>query len=496
MVPTVSRSVLKITHNTLPKHCLGQWLSEVQVMNFRIKPAFDNSIIMIEVAPLFLIVDASTRIERFRFQTSTTFSFPGTHSRTYIDGLILHIVNLNIDEYNEALQQTGSMLVIHRKFERMTIEEIKPKIDDAFKVNYWKSAGVKPYWKKESIKSESENAAIIDNLPPIPYFKQFKEQNTEEQNALTQCMHTETPKEEDLQIIREAIEFNRSCFTMLKEIDLVSLTDAHYEKLREYLSYVYNAWPCIFNDVSVQFLYRATVVSDKFLLDGKVRNAKYLSYPPAELIKERGLYNRASTPERTLFYAAERENVAVREIKPKVGSRIIVSTWLNHSGKPLNCFPICLSAGINNEMADHASYAFEVIAEKMNPVVAEWMASMFEFIASEYIKEAEPINPKRYDYLFSALFADGMLQQFPDGSKLNDYDAIVYPSVAWNHIPNNVAIRPEVVDLRFSLIEAKEYEVGETWYNKEISLTQYPADLKLIRQATSFTSDNISWNDD
>src|SRR5258706_16357221 len=105
---------------------------------------------------------------------------------------MVQLVKLNIDEYNEALQQTGSMLVVHRKFEKMTIEEMKPKIDEAFKINYWKSAGVKPYWKKESIKSESENALIIDNLPPIPYFKQFKEQNTEEQKALSQCIQTET----------------------------------------------------------------------------------------------------------------------------------------------------------------------------------------------------------------------------------------------------------------------------------------------------------------
>src|SRR4051794_38853099 len=110
MIPAVTRSNIIIKHNTLPKHCMGQWLSEVQVMEFRVKPPIDNAIIMIEVAPLFLIVDASTRIERFRFQTSTTFSFSGTHSRNYIDGLIHHLVNINIEEFNEALQKTGSLL--------------------------------------------------------------------------------------------------------------------------------------------------------------------------------------------------------------------------------------------------------------------------------------------------------------------------------------------------------------------------------------------------
>jgi hypothetical protein len=496
MVPNVSRSILKVIHNTLPKHCLGQWLSEVQVMEMRVKPAIGNSTIMIEVSPHHLIVDASTRIERFRFQTSTTFSFSGAHSRNYIDSLILHIVNLNIDEYNVALQQAGSTLVIHRKFEKMNIEELKPKIDEAFSVNYEKSAGVKPHWKSSRKKSESENDRIITDLPPIPAFKQFSEQFTMEQEALIRCMQDAAPKEENLQIIRGSTEFNRSCFQKLKEIDLISLNDEQYFKLKDYLRYVYSICPTIYNDVSVQVLFRVTTVVDKFLENGKLRDYEYLSYPPIEVVKERGVFNRASTHERTLFYAADKENVAVREIRPKTGSRIIISTWMNHSGKPLNCFPICLSAGISNNMADRASYAFERIAEKANPVVSEWMATMFEFLASEFIKESEPTNPKRYDYLFSALFADGILQEFPAESNLRDYDAIVYPSVAWKHIPNNVAIRPEIVKSRFALIDAKEYFIHETWYDKEINLEQFPAHLELIRKTCGFNNGIISWSDD
>jgi hypothetical protein len=147
-------------------------------------------------------------------------------------------------------------------------------------------------------------------------------------------------------------------------------------------------------------------------------------------------------------------------------------------------------------MADHASYAFELITEKMLPDVAEWMGSMFEFLASEFIKESEPTNPKRYDYLFSAMFADGMLQEFTEGTTLKNYDAIVYPSVAWNHIPNNVAIVPDVVDSRFSLIEAKEYEVIDTRYDKEIGLNEFPAKLNLLRTTVNFKDGRIAWSDD
>jgi hypothetical protein len=132
----------------------------------------------------------------------------------------------------------------------------------------------------------------------------------------------------------------------------------------------------------------------------------------------------------------------------------------------------------------------------MHPDIADWMRIIFEFLASEFIKESEPTNPKRYDYLFSALFADMMLQDFPEGTAFPNYDAIVYPSVAWNHIPNNVAMRPEVLDNRFTLVDVKEFEVIEAWYDKEINLYEYPAHLNLIRRSQKIVNGMISWNDD
>lgn len=475
---------------------MGQWLSEVYVMHLRVKPAIDNTTIMIEVAPLFLVLDASSRVERFRFQTSATFSFLGTHSRNYIDSLIHYLVNLSIDEFNNALHQTKSLLVIHRKFEKMKMEELKPKIDEAFAANYWKTAVVKPHWKTSAHRSEAENGSVIAQLPPVPYFKQFKGQFTQEQATLDRCIQDVSPSEENLRILRESIEFNRECFKKLKEIDLISLNEKQYLKLKDYMRFVYSAYPCIFNNVSAGIVYRVTIIGDKFLEDGKLRKTKYLSYPPLEIVRERGVFNRANSPERTLFYAADRESVAVREMRPKPGSRIILSSWINHTGKTLNCFPLCLTAGINNEMADQASYAFEMITEKMHPQIAEWTTGIFEFLASEFIKEAEPTNSKRYDYLFSAIFADCILQGFSEGKNLKNCDAIVYPSVAWHHIPNNLAILPAIVDSQFRLLEVKEFQVMETWYDKDIELNQMPARLLLLRKAIGFGFGNITWDDD
>lgn len=77
------------------------------------------------------------------------------------------------------------------------------------------------------------------------------------------------------------------------------------------------------------------------------------------------------------------------------------------------------------------------------------------------------------------------------------FDCIVYPSVAWNHIPDNLAIIPDVIDKNiYTIIDAIEYEVLDTWYDKKIDLNEYPADLKFIRQSVAIQNNHISWNDD
>lgn len=64
-------------------------------------------------------------------------------------------------------------------------------------------------------------------------------------------------------------------------------------------------------------------------------------------------------------------------------------------------------------------------------------------------------------------------------------------------MPDNLVIIPDVINKNiYSLIDAKEYEVLNTWYDKKIDLTQYPADLKFIRQSVAIENNHIHWNDD
>lgn len=494
----VSRSPFCIKHNTLPESHLGQWLNDEFKLECRIKPAFDNNIIMFEACPIFLVYDAANKSELYRFQTETVFSFSGSHSKSYIRGLIYYLTCLSIDEFNKAFKETKSLFAISRKFEKPTIEEIEPYVNHALKNDLAEKHGTVPHWKNIPSRTVEENESLISSLPPIPNSKLFIDNvTTEERIAVSHCLTNKSPDEKYLSIVKSTIEFYKKCFTHLKQIDLCNLTDSQHESLLEYLNLVLNTSPIINNDVAVELIYRVTIVREKFLENGKIRDTKFLSYPPLEVVIENGVYNRANTPSATLFYASLLPQVAIRETHPSEGQRIILSTWQNKSQKSLNAYPICLTGGIQNEYADRNNYAFEEICKALHPTIAEWMECFFSFFSSEFIKESAPTSPKRYDYLFSALFSDRLLQPFPENSNMASFDCIVYPSVAWNHIPDNLAIIPDVINKNiYSLINAKEYVVLDTWYDKKIDLSQYPANLKFIRQSVAFENNHIYWNDD
>lgn len=493
----VTRSLLRIRCDTLTELILGRVLTDQFKLECRIKPAFDNNLVMLEVCPAFLILDAGTKEEVQRFQTEIAFSFVGTHSKAYIRGLIYHLTCLAIDEFNAEFHQSKSLFSRDRTFEKPSLEEIEPYVTDALKNEMPEKYGVIPYWKLATNKTIFENEHLISTLPPIPSYKMFIDSvTTQERLAISRCIESNAPDLGDLKLIKEAIQFYRACFHHLKKIDLRTINDFQCARLKAYLGFVLNVMPVMTNDIKLHFLFRVTVIKDEFMEEGKLRSKNFLSYPPLKLIKERGIYNRASSPDSTLFYASMEPNVALREIRPAKGQRIVISKWFNHTGITLNTFPLCLTAGINNDYADKNNYAFEEMIKKNHPLMSEWFECCFSFFSSEFIKECEAVHPKRYDYLFSAFFADRVLQPFFGKNPLPTINCIVYPSVAWNHLPDNIAIIPEVIDKNFSLLEATEYEVEDTWYKRKIALHEFPAKLKMTRNSVQIVNNKIIWNDD
>jgi hypothetical protein len=484
---------------------MGRWFSDKLDLGIRIKPAIDDHVIMIEAIPIFRVLDALTKAEVYTFETRTTFCFSGRHSKVGILQLSHQSVCQAVDEFNRMLQQSGSQLVLGRVLGKPTLADLEPAIHNALQSTPHPRWKVTPNWKIFPVEDVTINDDLLAKLPAIPPCKHFyhtddvyrpNQPTTPEAAALSRILSGTLSTSQDLDTIQDAVHFYQHCFPILSQIDLTAITESQAKLLNDYLRYVFNAQVTINNEVQTQNLFRVTLVKDEFLENGKVRQSRFLSYPPVEIIKARGVYNRASSPDRTLLYTAESVNTAVREVKPRPGDRIIVSTWFNHSGTPLVVFPICVTAGINNHHVDSATVAFEMIHGRQHPAIGNWMELMMAFIANAFVKECDTRHPKRFDYLYSAYLGDHILQPFPPGNSMKDYDCILYPSVAGKHATSNLAILPGTVDKKFMISNAVEYAVAATWYDRDFVNDSPPAQLKVIRSIKSLTNGRITWDDD
>lgn len=337
---------------------------------------------------------------------------------------------------------------------------------------------------------------MIFDLIPIPKFKLFEDKFTQEQYAIDKCINNQTVTSDEENILKDAIRFYKDVFPRLKKIDLSIITDDQVQELKQYLDQIFNFNIIIQNDIDFKFIFRVSFVNDKFIEKGKVRNPKFLTHPSLEIVKEKGVYNRANTCEKTVFYGSFYENVAIRETKPKVGDKIIISTWKNITGKSFNSYPIANST-IKNIGANKANDALKRMTESKHPLFKELINLNIDFLSSEFVKDGIIKSPKRYEYLYSAYFADKILDPFIETDTITNYDFIIYPSVAWKHKHENVAIIPDSVKNKLKLIKAVEYEVLETFYDKELEIDEMPVKLKFIREAKDWIyEDLIIWEDE
>lgn len=120
-----------------------------------------------------------------------------------------------------------------------------------------------------------------------------------------------------------------------------------------------------------------------------------------------------------------------------------------------------------------------------------------------------------------SVFLQLNLLKNPDKSilkSMNIFSALFLQTGYYNHIPKKViypiinvlfaqvsqeiifpiiwAILPEVIDNKFRIIEAIEYKVMETWYDKKLHFNDFPARLKIIRKVKRIGDTRVKWEDD
>jgi len=333
------------------------------------------------------------------------------------------------------------------------------------------------------------------NFPELPKCKIYDGQTTPEQRVFDKLVHKQNITDSEEKFLNEAINFYRLTFDYLKSINLSLITDEESISILEFLRIVFNIETGILNDISNLLIYRVSIVKDSFLVYGKVRDPKYLSYPPLELIQKSGIYNRANSPNTTVLYASFIENVALRETKPAVGSRIIISKWINDTGRQFHAYPITNNDTVDNLELRRATQAFLEAKKNMHPLVGEITDLHLKFLSSEFIKDTFISSSKKYEYLYSAFFAEKILSGNNPTDTYPETELIIYPSVAYNHKEENLALSLKAVK-HLKIFELKEYNVISTNYESVIDINQQAADLSLIRSSDWIEDNLIIWDDE
>jgi hypothetical protein len=111
------------------------------------------------------------------------------------------------------------------------------------------------------------------------------------------------------------------------------------------------------------------------------------------------------------------------------------------------------------------------------------------------VKDVQIVSPKKYEYLFSAFFSEFILSENKVGDPIPNFDFIIYPSVAFKHLEDNIFIPLRSIP-RIAPVYLQEFIVLETNYDKELSREDPPLELKLLRDSDWIEDDLIIWNDE
>lgn len=338
-------------------------------------------------------------------------------------------------------------------------------------------------------------------FPTLPQARIYSSKMTSEQEVLMKLIQGQIISTQEEDILKAAIKFYKKAFEYLKSIDLSTIVEEDLEEIFDFLKSVFNMNLIIQNQIKFHNVFRVTIVSDIFLENGKVRDTKYIKNPPKEIIIKNGVYGRANSPKSTIFYCAFEPGVAVLETKPEVGQRIIIAQWHNDNAKDFISYPITNNKTIDNESLKSATNAFQKRIQYNHPLFVEILDLYLDFLSSEFVKDIKVTSPKKYEYLFSAYFADRILDNSFEPVEhptepIKHYDCIIYPSIAINHKSENLAILPQSID-KLRPFQLEDCIVVKTMYdNPDLEDDKLPILRQVLRTATKFDGDKIIWDDD
>jgi hypothetical protein len=184
----------------------------------------------------------------------------------------------------------------------------------------------------------------------------------------------------------------------------------------------------------------------------RIKDIKYLRYPPADKV---AAYGRCNLRGQSALYATFNLLTAFGEMKPALGDLITISNWIlkEQDASMLFC-PIFKNQPARDNVYNPRTRQFdELYRQKLASFpnyIGRQINSLMQFIADAFTRRVDPKND--LDYIFSAYFSDKILYKFEAGS----IDAIYYPSVPGDLSFENIAIKPSVFDRLYRIDEVSD----------------------------------------
>lgn len=384
--------------------------------------------------------------------------------------------NTNLDSHKIKRPQLEEQLPYLEQIEAKYVQGVKKD-----KANH------KPNWQE-----------TFRDLPPIPPYKKWVDgsHTTVEQDISVKLLRNEEISKEEEEIFITLSCFYQQLDVKLKDLDYTTFTPDDAENFKNYILYAFNYVGLIKNTLTVFTTYCIVVNQDVTGKNEVITDTKFLKYPPLDVVKARGRYNRANTPNTTLFYSAENINTAIREIRPPLNRLVTVGVWapIVPSFKlNVNVISHGLPDAFVNEGVNKANKAFVELLPYNHPLFMQFMEYYYRVLGNEFTKRTK----NHQEFMTSALFAERLLVNENVANDELLVDGIVYPSVGNDYNSENIAMLPQTLENNFKLIKVIEFEIEEQYYDVPFQQSDpediQVAKIKNLRFAKGSSGGRIIW---
>lgn len=434
----------------------------------------DNEVIYFNVWIEKTIKNETTNEVVFYAKTYSGFKVRNKSKKPTAEFYYKLIDEATFDFAKQFYQRTKGTNIGHHRIPKAKFESLKGDIEKT--IDIWdrtlrNSATMKrPDWQTN-----------FRDLPTIPDHKKWRDDShtTLEQDIAFKLLNKKAISPEEEKIFTELASFYENLDNKLRELNYSTFTADDFENFKNYIFYAFNYLALVTNDLTVVQTYRLVVNEHVTHKNEPITDITYLKYPKLEIVKEIKKFNRANTPNSTVFYSAENLDTALKEIRPRLNKLVTVGVWKpKDPNKKLVSFPILHSdeAAEVSEGVQKATKAFEEHGNYNSSLFMNFMRYYFKLFGREFTKRTS----HHYEYYVSALFAEKILDQRKGENKEFKYDCIVYPSVGNDFMTENLAIHPDTLENDFKLTDVFEFEIEEAYYDKKYVL-QHPNTISLAK---------------